>query len=186
MANQLYLAITPKQLQLQSLWRMDSSHSPLLLLAMVWAVIASCRRVNQQFKVLFLFWFGLPVFGFYFLLSFNKAAAPNWDALAMFGFGLLAICFWRQRLNKHALIRICAGLALALGVLMSALALETDLLRSAGLHLWRKDPSDRMRGWKSATIALEKMRNDLESRKSAPITSWVSKKSLRCQGRATP
>jgi hypothetical protein len=140
------------------------AYSPLLFLAMAWAVIASCRRVNQQFKVLFLFWFGLPVFGFYFLLSFNKAAAPNWDALAMPGFGLLAIYFWHERLNKHALIRICAGVALALGVLMSGLALETDLLRSAGLHLWRKDPSDRMRGWKSASIALEKMRNDLESK----------------------
>ena len=80
------------------------------------------------------------------------------------GFGLLAIYFWHERLNRHALIRICAGFALVLGVLMSALALETDLLRSAGLHLWRKDPSDRMRGWKSATIALEKMRNDLESK----------------------
>ena len=140
------------------------AYSPFLFLAMAWAVIASCRRVNQQFKVLFLFWFGLPVFGFYFLLSFNKAAAPNWDALAMPGFGLLAIYFWHERLNKHALIRMCAGIAIGLGVLMSAFALETDLLRSAGLHWWRKDPSDRMRGWKSATTALEKMRNDLESK----------------------
>jgi hypothetical protein len=114
--------------------------------------------------VLFLFWFGLPVFAFYLLLSFNKAAAPNWDALAMLGFGLLAIYFWHGRLNQHALIRVCAGVALGLGVLMSALALDTDLLRSAGLPLRRKDPSDRMRGWKSATTALEKMRNDLESK----------------------
>ena len=66
--------------------------------------------------------------------------------------------------NQHALIRICAGVALALGVLMSALALDTDLFRSAGLHLWRNDPSDRLRGWKSATIAVEKIRNDLESK----------------------
>ena len=53
-------------------------YSPLLFGAMVWAVIASWRRVNQQFKILFLFWFGLPVFAFYFLLSLNHVATPNW------------------------------------------------------------------------------------------------------------
>jgi hypothetical protein len=41
--------------------------------------------------------------------------------------------------------------------------LDTDLLRVTGYQLPRSDPSDRMRGWKSATQALEKMRNNLES-----------------------
>jgi hypothetical protein len=127
-------------------------------------VIASWRRVNQQLKVLFLFWFGLPVFAFYLLLSVNKAAAPNWDALAMLSFGLLAIYFWRERVEEHAPLRICTGVALLLGLLMSAIALDTDLVRTAGLKLWRSDPSDRMRGWKSATGALEKMRVEMETR----------------------
>ena len=47
--------------------------------------------------------------------------------------------------------------------IMSVVALDTDLLRVAGYQLPRSDPSDRMRGWKSATEALEKMRNDLEA-----------------------
>jgi len=33
------------------------------------AVIANWRRARQQFKVLYLFWFGLPVFAFYLLVS---------------------------------------------------------------------------------------------------------------------
>src|SRR5256884_1314189 len=45
------------------------SYSPLLFLALAWAVIALSRRANQQLKVLFLFWFGLPVFLFYLILS---------------------------------------------------------------------------------------------------------------------
>jgi hypothetical protein len=140
------------------------SYSPLLFLALAWGVIGSWRRLNQQFKVLFLFWFGLPVFIFYFLLSLNKAAAPNWDALSMLGLGLLAIYFWRERVEAHPGLRFCTGAALLLGLLMSVIALDTDLIRSAGLQLWRSDPSDRMRGWKSATRAVEKIRGDLEAK----------------------
>jgi 4-amino-4-deoxy-L-arabinose transferase-like glycosyltransferase len=138
------------------------AYSPLLFLALAWGVIASWRRVNQQFKVLFLMWFGLPVFLFYLLLSLNKAAAPNWDGLAFLGFGLLAIHFWWERLEASLALRLGAVLAILVGLTMSVIALDTDLLRTAGYQLERSDPSDRMRGWKSATSALEKMRNDLE------------------------
>ena len=107
-------------------------------------------------------WFGLPVFVFYLLLSVNKSAAPNWDALAFFGFGLVATYFWWERVQTSVLLRICASVAVLVGLVMSVVALDTDLLRVAGYQLPRSDPSDRMRGWKSATAALEKMRNDLE------------------------
>jgi 4-amino-4-deoxy-L-arabinose transferase-like glycosyltransferase len=137
--------------------------SPLLFLALAWAVIASWPRINQQFKVLFLMWFGLPVFIFYLLLSINKSAAPNWDALAFFGFGLVATYFWWERLQGSVLLRVCASVAVLVGLIMSVVALDTDLLRVAGYRFSRNDPSDRMRGWKSATAALEKMRNELES-----------------------
>src|SRR5947207_8230363 len=56
------------------------------------------------------------------------------------------------------------SVALFLGFVMSAIVLDTDLVRSAGVKLWRSDPSDRMRGWKSATGAFEQMRNDLETK----------------------
>jgi 4-amino-4-deoxy-L-arabinose transferase-like glycosyltransferase len=138
-------------------------YSPLLFLALAWGVIASWRRIGQQFKVLFLMWFGLPVFGFYLLLSLNKSAAPNWDGLAFFGFGLVATYFWWKQLQASVLLRICASVAVVVGLIMSVVALDTDLLRVAGYQFPRSDPSDRMRGWKSATEALEKMRNDLET-----------------------
>src|SRR5438874_8685623 len=140
------------------------AYSPFLFLALAWGVIGSWRRVNQQFKVLFLMWFGLPVFLFYLLLSMNKAAAPNWDALAFLGFGLLAVHFWWERLEGSVTLRLAAVVAIAVGLTMSVIALDTDLLRAGGYQLQRKDPSDRMRGWKSATRALEDMRNDLEGK----------------------
>ncbi|MFN2541958.1 MAG: ArnT family glycosyltransferase [Chthoniobacterales bacterium] len=140
------------------------AYSPLLFLGLAWGVIASWRRVNQQFKALFLFWFGVPVFAFYLVLSINKAAAPNWDALSMLGFGLLAIYFWRERLAGSAVLRAAMTVAIAIGLLMSALPLDTDLIRSAGFKLPRSDPSDRMRGWKTGTAAVENIRNDLEKK----------------------
>src|SRR6266536_1826705 len=139
-------------------------YSPLLFFALAWGVIASWRRINQQFKVLFLMWFGLPVFVFYLLLSLNKSAAPNWDGLAFFGFGLVATYFWRERPQPSVLLQLCAGVALLVGLIMSVLALNTDLLRVAGYQLPRSDPSDRMRGWKTATGAVEKLRYDLEAK----------------------
>jgi 4-amino-4-deoxy-L-arabinose transferase-like glycosyltransferase len=138
-------------------------YSPLLFAALAWAVIRSWRRVNQQFKVLFLMWFGLPVFVFYLFLSINKAASPNWDGLAFLSLGLLAVYFWRERLESSLLLKRCAAAALLLGLIMSVIALDTDLLRTFGFHP-RKDPSSRMRGWKTATNQVEALRNDLEAK----------------------
>src|SRR6266481_3439590 len=138
------------------------AYSPFLFLALAWGVVASWRRVNQHFKVLFLMWFGLPVFLFYLLLSLNKAAAPNWDGLAFLGFGLLAVHFWWEKLEASVTLRLGAVVAIMVGLTMSVVALDTDVLHVAGYQFKRSDPSDRMRGWKSATGALEKMRNDLE------------------------
>ena len=83
----------------------------------------------------------------------NKAAAPNWDALAFLGFGLLAIYYWRERLETSVFLRIGAAIAIFVGLTMSMITLDTDLLRVVGYKLQRNDPSNRMRGWKSATGA---------------------------------
>jgi hypothetical protein len=138
-------------------------YSPLLFAALVWGVIGSWRRVNQQFKVLFLFWFGLPVFAFYLLLSTNKGATPNWDAVSFLSFGLLAVHYWNERIQIRG-VTMFARAAVILGFAISLIALDTDLLRSAGFRFWRSDPSDRLRGWKSMTAEVERIRNDLETK----------------------
>jgi hypothetical protein len=138
-------------------------YSPLLFGALVWAVIGNLRRVNQQFKVLFLFWFGLPVFVFYLLLSLNHVATPNWDAVSFLSFGLLAVHYWNERIEKRG-ARIFATAAILLGFGISIFSLDSDLLRSAGIKFFRSDPSDRLRGWKTMTAEVERIRNDLESK----------------------
>ncbi len=145
-----------------------ATYSPLLFLALIWAVIASWRRARQQFKTLYLFWFGLPVFAFYFLLSCNKAAAPNWDALAFVSFGLLAIGYWREKLERQLGLQRLFAAAFIIGIGMSVVALDTDLLRSVGVVL-RRDHSNQLRGWKSATEAIEKVRTDIETQLGQPV-----------------
>src|SRR6266404_3729630 len=137
-------------------------YSPLLFLVLAVAVIALWKRSQQQPSRLFLMWFGLPVFAFYALLSINKAAATNWDALAFPSFALLAVAFWQPHLQAKRVWRSLAGCALGLGLIMSMLALDSDMLRSVGIEIKRRDPSDGMRGWKSATLALENFRIEFE------------------------
>ena len=139
-------------------------YSPLLFLGLAWAFVASFKRVRHQFKILFLFWFGVPVFAFYFIISINKVAAPNWDALAFISLGLLAAGFWRDRLSEAKWLRSTAGAALVIALIMSMLALDSDIIRTVGLKLWRRDPSDRLRGWKAATAEIENLRRDWENR----------------------
>ncbi len=145
------------------------TYSPILFLGLAWAVIASARRAQQQFKRLYLFWFGLPVFALYFILSLNAAAAPNWDGLALLSLAPLAMAFWQERLDESLALRRWAAAGIFLSLAMSVLALDSDLLRSAGLRFPRRDPANRLRAWESAIHALEKLRADYEAKVGQPL-----------------
>jgi hypothetical protein len=137
--------------------------SPLLFVALVWAVVANWRRARQQFKVLYLVWFGLPVFLFYLVISFNDQAAPNWDVLAFISLAVLAAAFWSERLETSAAVRRFLYVGVLLGLGLSLFALNTDLLRTLNLPFpHHRDPADRVRGWKSAARAVEKIRAEYE------------------------
>ena len=138
-------------------------YSPVLFGLLVWAVVRSWRRINQQFKILFLFWFGLPVTAFYLLLSFNQDATPNWDAVSFISFGLLAAYYWNERIDNPT-IRSFATTGIIVAFVMSFFSLDSDLIRSAGFHLFRGDPSDRWRGWKSLVAEVERIRNEQDAK----------------------
>ncbi|MBA3883257.1 MAG: glycosyltransferase family 39 protein [Chthoniobacterales bacterium] len=138
-------------------------YSPLIFFGLAWAVIARSRRATQQFKGIFLLWFGVPVFALYFLLSINRAANPNWDGLAFLSLGIFAASYWRERIESRPAIGWWTAAALLLGLVMSVLALNSDLLRTGGYALPRADPADRMRGWQSLTAAVEQVRHDVEA-----------------------
>ena len=144
-------------------------YSPLIFFGLVWAVVRSWHLAHQQFKGTFLIWSGLPVFAIYFVLSIHKAANPNWDGLAFLSLGILAASYWRERLESRQYLRRWVAGALLLGLLMSLPALNSDLVRSAGLNIQKRDPADRMRGWKTAAHAVEKMRGEIEAQLGEPV-----------------
>jgi hypothetical protein len=141
------------------------SFSPLLFFALAWAVIANWRRARQHFKVLYLFWFGMPVFLFYFILSINDQAAPNWDVLAFISLAVLAASYWTERLETSRATAPFLSIAIVLGLIVSVFAVDTDLLRTLNLAFpHHRDPSDSVRGWKSASRAVEQIRGDWETK----------------------
>jgi hypothetical protein len=71
--------------------------------------------------------------------------------------------YWEERIAGRG-ARIFATSAILLGFVISLFSLDSDILRSAGFHFWRADPSDRWRGWKSLTMEVEQIRNDLEAK----------------------
>src|SRR5438309_1605861 len=104
--------------------------SPVLFLALVWAFAANWRRAGQQFKTLYLVWFGLPVFLFYLLLSFNDQAAPNWDVLGFISLLVLAASFWTERLATGGGWPRLLAAGLVIGFALSLLAMDTDIIRT--------------------------------------------------------
>jgi 4-amino-4-deoxy-L-arabinose transferase-like glycosyltransferase len=140
-----------------------ATYSPLIFLGLAWATIASWRRAQQNFKVMYLLWFGLPGFLLYALLSLNKAAAPNWDCLAFLSLGVLAISYWRERVASREKARYWIHGGVILGVLMSGL-LTFIMTSPTGVPGRRHDPTDRIRGWRSLAQAVQQVRDDFEAR----------------------
>src|SRR6202023_3780027 len=102
-------------------------YSPLLFGLLAWAVIGSLKRANQQFKILFLFWFGVPVFVFYFLLSLNHVPTPNWDAVSFLSLGLLAAHYWCERIETRG-VKPFLTAGILIGFVIVLFASASDVL----------------------------------------------------------
>ena len=144
------------------------TYSPLLFLGLALATIASWRRAQQNLKVLYLLWFGLPVFLAYALLSINRAAAPNWDGLAFISLGVLAISYWRERSASRIAGNHWIHAAVVIGLLMSA-GLIWLVVNNHGVDRRPHDPGDRLRGWRALATAVDQVRNDFEKRTGQPV-----------------
>ena len=123
-------------------------YSPFIFLAMMLAFVWAWKKARAHFKPRFLLAFALPVFAMYVILAIKQPGEPNWTAPATLSLGILTVVFWQDLARVQKWARIYAVIALAVGGIESAIALNTDLLRDAGLPLGN-DPSTRARGWQT-------------------------------------
>ena len=175
-------------------------YSPLIFAAMLAALYRGCRDAATHFKSRFLVAFALPLLGIYVLWSIKKCGEGNWTAPAVWSLTILTVAFWHRLVSgaienqwlkaanartrnlpapwsriSGALLSIFepvryAAVALAVGLLLSLLIVNTDAIRRTGVRLgYRKDPTGRMRGWKTMAIAVDDLRHRLEKQSGKPL-----------------
>ena len=118
---------------------------------------------NMRWKSRFLAAFALPLLFINIWLALHHKTEPNWTALAFVGLIVLSVAYW---LEQRALrrVRVFSVWALAIGAVVSVVAVETDLLRAAGIPLsFDRDPSARLRGWKEAAQKVNDFRQSIEN-----------------------
>jgi hypothetical protein len=83
---------------------------------------------------------------------------------------VLAAADWTERARQTTRVRRYLGIGMGLGVLLSVVVLNVDLLRHAGIQFpYRRDPSKKLRGWRTTTEVVEKTRLAVEKELGAPV-----------------
>lgn len=145
-------------------------YSPLIFVAILVALWHSIPAARLHFKPLFLLSFALPLLLLYFGLSLKQAGEANWTAPAMVSLAVATAAFWHERAERSLGARRFVFAALIVGIFMSTLVLNTDLLRTAGVPLpYRLDPSTRLRGWRTTAEQVENFRKKFEAETGKPV-----------------
>jgi 4-amino-4-deoxy-L-arabinose transferase-like glycosyltransferase len=129
--------------------------SPLLLVALIAAALATLFRRGKTEAEKYLLALFLPVFGFYFLLSFNQAAKGNWAVTSYFGAIVLAVLLWPRWARQWGWARGFWIAALALA------AVETAMLHGNAVPFLKpeKDPILRLKGWPGVAAEMNTLRD---------------------------
>jgi len=145
-------------------------YSPLIYLGLLASLPWAWKRARNQFKPRFLLCFALPVLALYFFLAVKDPGEPNWTAPGILSLGFLAVAMWRDLAAEKRWARLYAVAGMAVGFGMAIFALDSDLVREAGLALpYELDPSARLRGWKTSAEAVETFRKKFEAESGKPV-----------------
>ena len=166
-------AIHPTEL-LQFLGAHFGVYSPLifagLMIGLWWARPLAARHFKPRFLVIF----SVPLLVMYFVLSLKQAGEANWTAPAFVSLGILATALWHERAQANQKLARFAIAALIVGLAMSVIIANTDLLRVVCISLgipcgYDKDPSARLRGWKTSAEVVSEFRKNFERETGKPV-----------------
>lgn len=141
-----------------------------LVLSAICFVGSRKEAVNLQWKARFLAAFSLPLILAYLWIALHHKSEPNWTAPASITMAVLAVAYWRERIAARRGMRAVALLALGIGIAVSAVAVETDILRAMGFQLpFKRDPSARLRGWREAAADVGRFRQAIEEQSGQKV-----------------
>jgi len=139
-------------------------YSPLLFLGLLAAIFWSWKKAHGDFKTRFLLVFALPLLALYGFLSLREAGEANWTAPAFASLIVLAVAEWLPRIERSRACRVTAATALAVGLALSLVTVNTDFLRRVGVPFgYDMDPSARLRGWGTGASLIEELRREMEA-----------------------
>ena len=146
------------------------AYSILLFAAIVVAVGWSLPKARHHFKPRFLLAFGFPLWALYLWLALRQAGEANWTAPAMISLAVLATAVWYEGAQTSGWKRRFAAAALVIALVMSLLALDTEMARRVGVPLsYQIDPSKRLRGWRTSAERIDAFRSEFETRVGQPV-----------------
>ncbi len=143
-------------------------YSPLIFAGLMIALGHGWREARghkpgRAERARFLLAFTLPILGFYALLALRRPGEPNWTALAYPALCVLAAMLWQERAGVSRGAGVFAVTALLLGLGMSVVILDTDVVRQLGVEWpYKKDTSSRIRGWRATADAVSTVRKQVE------------------------
>lgn len=139
--------------------------SPLFLVGLITAVIASIPRAFRSTKVSFLLSFGWPILLIGLIVILQHLTQPSWIALGFVSLSVLAVAWWLDVPPPNRILRIVAVVALVTAAGSSLLALDTDLLRITGINFaYSSDPTASLHGWKTAGTEIGRFRRAFEQK----------------------
>lgn len=145
-------------------------YSPLVFIGLLLALWWSRKKAAVQFKTRFLVIFTVPLLVVYLVLSLKQAGEANWTAPAFLSLGILAAALWYDGAQRSSFKARYAVAALTVGLVMSVLVVNTDVLRAVGVPWpYEKDPGARLRGWKTSAAAVQEVRQKFESTSGQPV-----------------
>ncbi len=122
--------------------------SPVLLLAMAWALWQALRQSPRTDAARFITAFALPALAAALAFSLTAGARAAWLAPALPALCLALPWAWENHLPNLRLKNHLQWLCVLPALLLTPLALDTDLLRHAGVPItYQRDPSRHWRAW---------------------------------------
>ncbi len=128
--------------------------SPLFLIGIIVAAIASLLKSREDMKLRFLLSQFIPIYCLFGIFALNNHGQPNWTVPALVTGIIFTVVFWRELAARKPAWRWVVGISFTITAIITAGLHDTEIL-----HLPpRMDPMHRTEGWPDFAAHIQKAR----------------------------